>query len=61
MCAGSSLVCVLVLNDAAWRIVEAYRGQHSEFVFVYRPERVKNFDQVQLTVDRTTLLRMVNA
>lgn len=36
---------VLVLNDAAWRIVEASRGQHAEFVFVYRRERVKNFDQ----------------
>jgi hypothetical protein len=36
---------VLVLNDAAWSIVEACRGQHGEFVFVYRRERVKNFDQ----------------
>jgi integrase len=36
---------VLILNDAAWSIVEACRGQHSEFVFVYRRERVKNFDQ----------------
>lgn len=26
---------VLVLNDAAWSIVEACRGQHSKFVFVY--------------------------
>lgn len=37
---------VLVLNDAAWSIVEACRGQHSKYVFVYRRERVKNFDQV---------------
>jgi integrase len=37
---------VLILNDAAWKIVEACRGQHPEFVFVYRRERVKNFDQV---------------
>lgn len=36
---------VLVLNDAAWSIVEACRGQHREFVFVYRRERVKNFDR----------------
>lgn len=35
---------VLILNDAAWSIVEACRGQHSEYVFVYRRERVKNFD-----------------
>lgn len=35
---------VLILNDVAWSIVEACRGQHSEFVFVYRRERVKNFD-----------------
>lgn len=26
--------------------MEACRGQHSEFAFVYRRERVKNFDQV---------------
>lgn len=36
---------VLILNDVAWSIVEACRGQHPEFVFVYRRERVKNFDQ----------------
>ncbi|MFZ3119248.1 MAG: tyrosine-type recombinase/integrase [Variovorax sp.] len=36
---------VLILNDVAWRVVEACRGRHSEFVFVYRRERVKNFDQ----------------
>jgi integrase len=35
---------VLILNDAAWSIVEACRGQHTEYVFVYRRERVKNFD-----------------
>lgn len=37
---------VLILNDAAWSIVEACRGQHDTYVFVYRRERVKNFDQV---------------
>lgn len=36
---------VLVLNDVAWRIVEEQRGRHSEFVFVYRRERIKNLDQ----------------
>jgi integrase len=36
---------VMILNDAAWSIVEACRGQHRQFVFVYRRERVKNFDQ----------------
>lgn len=36
---------VLVLNDVAWRIVEACRGQHPDFVFVYRRERVKHLDQ----------------
>lgn len=34
---------VLILNDAAWSIVEACRGRHRQFVFVYRRERVKNF------------------
>ncbi len=28
---------VLVLNDAAWKIVEACRGKHDEYVFTYRP------------------------
>lgn len=36
---------VLILNDAAWKIVEACRGRHKDFVFVWRRERVKNFDQ----------------
>jgi len=36
---------VLILNDAAWRIVEECRGKHAEFVFVYRRERVVNLDQ----------------
>ncbi len=35
---------VLVLNDVAWRVVEACRGRHPEYVFVWRRERVKNFD-----------------
>lgn len=35
---------VLILNDVAWRVVEACRGRHKDFVFVWRRERVKNFD-----------------
>ena len=33
---------VLILNDAAWSIVEACWGLHPDFVFTYRRERVKN-------------------
>ena len=33
---------VLILNDAAWSLVEAFRGLHPDFVFTYRRERVKN-------------------
>lgn len=36
---------VLILNDVAWRIVQAQRGRHKEFVFVYRRERVVNLDK----------------
>jgi integrase len=36
---------LLVCNSVAQSIVEAVRGQHAEFVFVYRRERVKNLDQ----------------
>ena len=35
---------VLILNDVALKVVEACRGQHEEYVFVYRRERVKNFN-----------------
>lgn len=35
---------VLILNDAAWDIVETCRGMHAEHVFVYRRERVKNLE-----------------
>lgn len=31
---------VVILNDAAWRIIEAQRGQHPDFVFTYRGHRV---------------------
>lgn len=36
---------VLVCNSVAQSVVESVRGQHAEFVFVYRRERVKNLDQ----------------
>ncbi len=36
---------VLILNDAAWNIVEASRGMHEVYVFVYRRERVKHLDR----------------
>ena len=35
---------VLVCNSVAQSIVESARGQHEEFVFVWRRERVKNVD-----------------
>ncbi len=36
---------VLILNDVAWRVVEAQRGKHADYVFVYRRERTKHFDR----------------
>ena len=36
---------IVVCNSVAQSVVEAVRGQHAEFVFVYRRERVKNTDQ----------------
>lgn len=45
---------VLVLNDAAWSIVEACRGQHAEYVFVYRRERVKHLDREPAMTYQTT-------
>ena len=33
---------VLILNDAAWSVVQECRGMHRDFVFTYRRERVKN-------------------
>ena len=35
---------VQILNDVAWSVVQECRGMHKEFVFVWRRERVKNFD-----------------
>lgn len=36
---------VLICNSVAQSVIEACRGQHEEYVFVYRRERVKNTDQ----------------
>jgi integrase len=41
---GRRRVRVVVCNSVAQSVVEAARGQHPEFVFVYRRERVKNLD-----------------
>lgn len=35
---------VVILNDAAWSILNEQRGRHDVYVFVYRQERKKNFD-----------------
>jgi hypothetical protein len=35
----------LVCNSVAQAVVDQVRGQHDEFVFVWRRERVKNFDK----------------
>lgn len=42
---GRRRVRVVVCNSVAQSVIEAVRGQHPEFVFVYRRERVKNLDQ----------------
>ncbi len=36
---------LVVCNSVAQSVVEAQRGKHEEFVFVYRRERVKNIDE----------------
>jgi len=36
---------VVVCNSVAQSVIESVRGQHEEFVFVYRRERIKNTDQ----------------
>lgn len=36
---------VVICNSVAQSVVESVRGQHEEFVFVYRRERVKNLTQ----------------
>lgn len=39
---GRKLVRVVICNSVSQSVVESVRGQHSEYVFVYRRERVKN-------------------
>ena len=39
---------LVVCNSVAQSVVEAQRGKHEEFVFVYRRERVKNIDEAPL-------------
>jgi hypothetical protein len=42
---GRKSMGYLVCNSVAQDIIEAARGQHDEFVFVWRRERVKNLDE----------------
>ncbi|OYT90333.1 MAG: hypothetical protein CFE43_18675 [Burkholderiales bacterium PBB3] len=42
---GRKLARVVICNSVAQSVIEAVRGQHKDFVFVYRRERVKNTDQ----------------
>lgn len=42
---GRRRVRLVVCNSVAQSVIEACRGRHPEFVFVYRRERVKNLDQ----------------
>ncbi|WP_366558838.1 tyrosine-type recombinase/integrase [Polaromonas sp.] len=41
---GRKLVRVVICNSVSQSVVESVRGQHPEYVFVYRRERVKNTD-----------------
>ena len=34
---------ILICNSVAQSVIESVRGQHDEYVFVYRRERIKNF------------------
>lgn len=42
---GRKRARVVVCNAVAQSVIEAMRGRHSEFVFVYRRERMKNLNQ----------------
>jgi integrase len=42
---GRRRVRLVVCNSVAQSVIEACRGRHPEFVFVWRRERVKNLDQ----------------
>jgi len=50
----------LVCNSVAQSVIETVRGQHPEFVFVYRRERVKNLDQAP-TMPYRRIERMNNS
>jgi integrase len=43
---GRRRVRLVVCNSVAQSVIEACRGRHPEYVFVWRRERVKNLDQV---------------
>lgn len=51
---------VVVCNSVAQSVIEAVRGQHEEFVFVWRRERVKNVDQAPSMAYRP-VSRMLNS
>jgi len=42
---GRKSLAYVVCNSVAQRIVDGVRGQHEEFVFVWRRERTKNIDK----------------
>lgn len=42
---GKRRARVVVCNSVAQSVIDAVRGQHEEFVFVYRRERAKNLDK----------------
>jgi integrase len=42
---GRKAIGYVVCNTMAQEVIESARGQHDEYVFVWRRERVKNFDQ----------------
>ncbi len=44
---GRKRTRVVICNSVAQSVIEAVRGQHKEFVFVYRRERVKNTDKAR--------------
>ena len=43
---------VVVCNSVAQSVIESVRGQHEDFVFVYRRERTKNVDEPPLMAYR---------
>ncbi|MEO6407642.1 MAG: tyrosine-type recombinase/integrase [Burkholderiaceae bacterium] len=45
---GKRRLRVLVCNRVAQSVVDSVRGQHEDYVFVYRRDRVKNVDRAPL-------------